>query len=212
MKRIKALLIILLALALFSCKSTDFKRIHKEVVEIDEPETASVSSASGEEENVVAKEAEPVEDEGLMPLYENGGVVSREDEDTYFTGGGAETESVDAESAASFVPGAEERVQKEDSDDLPYMKIILPSAALIVILLIVLISIRASRVRKHKSGERGETEEEFSYSFDDGEYEVYMGTLDRDDECGEDDAEDDDVDDEPFSDSAEEIISILKGM
>ena len=211
MKRIKALLIILLALSLFSCKSTDFKRIHKEVVEIDEPETAAVSSDSGEEENGV-EEAEPVEDEGLMPLYENGGVVSREDEDTYSTGGGAEAESADAESAASFVPRADERVQKEDSEDLPYMKIILPSAALIVILLIVLISIRASRVRKHKSGERKETEEEFSYSFDDGEYEVYMGTLDRDDECGEDDAEDDDVDDEPFSDSAEEIISILKGM
>lgn len=211
MKRIKTLVIILLVLSLFSCKSTDFKRIHKEVVEVEAPPETVDSTTAIEEEAVVSASSEFVEDETLMPLYENGSVVQREDEGTEVTAGETKSESGKTESVISSVPAAEGAVQKEEKEAFPYMKIILPSAALILILIIVLISVRASRGRTHKSGKIKEGGEEFSYSFDDGEYEVYMGTLDYDD-CGEDEGEEDnDVDDIPTSRSAAEIISILKG-
>lgn len=212
MKRIKTLAIILLVLSLFSCKSTDFKRIHTEVVEVEAPTAAVGNTALMEEETGSSAPEAAVEDENLTPLYENGTVVQREDEGTEVWAGERAAENGKAEGVTSSVPAAEETVQKEENEALPYMKIILPSAALIVVLVIVLISVRASRAGKHRSGKIKETEEDFSYSFDDGEYEEYMGTLDYDDDPGEDECPEDDATGMPSSRSAEEIISILKGM
>lgn len=212
MKRIKTLLIILLVLSLFSCKSTDFKRIHKEVVEVVAP-TATVENTAVMEEKTESSAPEAaVEDDNLTPLYENGGVVQRENEGIEVPAGERAAENGKAEGVTSSVPAAEERVRKEENEALPYLKIILPSAALIVILVIVLISVRASKAGKHKSGKIKETEEDFSYSFDDGEYEVYMGTLDYDDDSGEDECPEDNAPGMPSLRSAAEIISILKGM
>lgn len=212
MKRIKTLLIILLILSLFSCKSTDFKRIHKEVVEVEAPVSTVENTAVMEEKTGSSAPEAAVEDEILTPLYENGRVIQRENEGTEVTAVERAAENGKAEGLTSSVPAAEETVQKEENEDLPYMKIILPSAAIIVILVIVLISIRASRTGKHKSGKIKETEEDFSYSFDDGEYEVYMGTLDYDDDSGEDECPEDDATGMPSLQSAAEIISILKRM
>ncbi len=212
MKRIKTLLIILLVLSFFSCKSTDFRRIHKEVVEVEAPISSVENTAVMEEKTESSAPEAAVEDETLTPLYENGRVVQREDEGIEVTAGETTEENGKEESATSSVPPGEETVQKEENEDLQYMKIILPSAAIIVILVIVLISIRASRAGKHKSWKIKEIEEDFSYSFDDGEYEVYMGTLDYDDDSGEDECPEDDATGMPSLQSAAEIISILKGM
>lgn len=152
MQRIKTLLIILLVLSLFSCKSTDFKRIHTEVVEVEAPTAAVENTAVMEEKTESSAPEAAVEDETLTPLYENGRVVQREDEGIEVTAGETTGEKGKEESATSSVPAAEKTVQKEENEDLPYMKIILPSAAIIVILVIVLISIRASRGKNTKAG------------------------------------------------------------
>ena len=210
MKKMKVLVIIFIVMSLFSCKSVDFKRIHKEVEEIEtpsviqeEPETEEVPSSAGEETD-------------FAPLYENGELVPKD-------GNGEEepeeeTEVQEETVELSLVPSEEEKPSPdtaEKGEPFPLSRILMGLGALVIVVLIILISVMASRIRSGEKGKEAipdedddEEEKEFHYAFNDREYGLYLSSLDfrvppSDDE--EDGSTDEDVPDDPDT-----IISILR--
>ncbi len=215
MKKAAVLVIVLIILSMFSCKSVDFKRIHTQVEEIETP----VTETAEETEAVPSVTISPIsrEDEdlsSLTPLYENGELITKEEEAS-----GEETESQDTgivEEITSSPAGEESAAEEETQtmrEKLPVFRLLMGLCAFLVILLIVLISLKASgaKGRKRKKpvhSDEKEEEKEFRYTFADEEYEVYLGSLDFSLLPSDDDSDDGDTEDTP--DDPDTIISILK--
>ena len=223
MKKVKFLVIILLVTGLFSCKSVDFKRIHKEVEKIDAPVTETAEK--NEETSSVTISPITADDEdlpSLTPLYENGELVSKEEEtgeETAVTAVANESSDVAAvkeiPSSLSVSESAASIEEKTNGEKLPVFQILMGLGALLVILLIVLISVKASKAkgRKRKKpvsrDEHDEEEEkEFHYTFDDEEYGLYLSSLDFSPVPSDDDKDEGETEDTP--DDPDTIISILR--
>ncbi len=223
MKKVKFLVIILLVTGLFSCKSVDFKRIHKEVEKIDAPVTETAEK--NEETSSVTISPITADDEdlpSLTPLYENGELVSKEEEtgeETAVTAVANESSDVAAvkeiPSSLSVSESAASVEEKTDGEKLPVFQILMGLGALLVILLIVLISVKASKAkgRKRKKpvsrDEHDEEEEkEFHYTFDDEEYGLYLSSLDFSPVPSDDDRDEGETEDTP--DDPDTIIALLE--
>ena len=223
MKKVKFLVIILLVTGLFSCKSVDFKRIHKEVEKIDAPVTETAEK--NEETSSVTISPIIADDEdlpSLTPLYENGELVSKEEEtgeETAVTAVANESSDVAAvkeiPSSLSVSESAASVEEKTDGEKLPVFQILMGLGALLVILLIVLISVKASKAKGRKrkkpvSREEHDEEEEkeFHYTFDDEEYGLYLSSLDFSPVPSDDDKDEGETEDTP--DDPDMIISILR--
>ena len=223
MKKVKFLVIILLVTGLFSCKSVDFKRIHKEVEKIDAPVTETAEK--NEETSSVTISPITADDEdlpSLTPLYENGELVSKEEEtgeETAVTAVANESSDVAAvkeiPSSLSVSESASPVEEKTNGEKLPVFQILMGLGALLVILLIVLISVKASKAkgRKRKKpvsrDEHDEEEEkEFHYTFDDEEYGLYLSSLDFSPVPSDDDRDEGETEDTP--DDPDTIIALLE--
>ena len=142
MKKVKFLVIILLVTGLFSCKSVDFKRIHKEVEEIETPVTETAEK--NEETSSVTIFPITADDEdlpSLTPLYENGELVSKEEEtgeETAVTAVANESSDVAAvkeiPSSLSVSESASPVEEKTNGEKLPVFQILMGLGALLVIL------------------------------------------------------------------------------
>ena len=223
MKKVKFLVIILLVTGLFSCKSVDFKRIHKEVEKIDAPVTETAEK--NEETSSVTIFPITADDEdlpSLTPLYENGELVSKEEEtgeETTVTAVANESSDVAAvkeiPSSLSVSESAASVEEKMNGEKLPVFQILMGLGALLVLLLIVLISVKASKAKGRKrkkpvSREEHDEEEEkeFHYTFDDEEYGLYLSSLDFSLPPSDDDKDEGETEDTP--DDPDAIISILR--
>ena len=225
MKKVKFLVIILLVTGLFSCKSVDFKRIHKEVEKIDAPVTETAEK--NEETSSVTISPITADDEdlpSLTPLYENGELVSKEEEtgeETAVTAVANESSDVAAvkeiPSSLSVSESAASVEEKTDGEKLPVFQILMGLGALLVILLIVLISVKASKAKgrkrkkpvsrdEHDDGE--EDEEDYRYTFADEEYELYLSSLDFSPVPSDDDKDEGETEDTP--DDPDTIIALLE--
>ena len=223
MKKVKFLVIILLVTGLFSCKSVDFKRIHKEVEKIDAPVTETAEK--DEETSSVTISPITADDEdlpSLTPLYENGELVSKEEEtgeEKAVTAVANESSDVAAvkeiPSSLSVSESAASVEEKMNGEKLPVFQILMGLGALLVLLLIVLISVKASKAKGRKrkkpvSREEHDEEEEkeFHYTFDDEEYGLYLSSLDFSLPPSDDDKDEGETEDTP--DDPDMIISILR--
>lgn len=219
MKKTAVLVIFLLLLSLFSCKSIDFKRIHKEVEEIDSPSSA-VTMEKEEETPVVSPLPEKEGDQSLLaPLYEDGVLMSREgieeapDEAETKDASESAEDGKAAAPATSVVETDEKKEAESFLKSIPLERILLSLAALLILFLIILVSVKASKAKGRKrekailSEEKKEAEEQFSYTFARREYELYLGSLDYEIHPGSE--EEEPPEEEADFDNPDTIISIL---
>ncbi len=163
-------LVIVLIIVLSSCASTDFKRIHKDITEVENPETEEVETSSAEIVEIIRESAEDIPDEeSLTPLYVDGTLLPKDSE----ASPAVSEKKAETKTDATFVKSegnTEEKMEISAADteadpvfgfsSFSTLDLILLSLCgvflVVIIILVVVIARRNSKIRRGRMRRRTE--------------------------------------------------------
>ncbi len=163
-------LVIVLIIVLSSCASTDFKRIHKDITEVENPETEEVETSSAEIVEIIRESAEDIPDEeSLTPLYVDGTLLPKDSE----ASPAVSEKKAETKTDATFVKSEGNTEEKKEASaaeteadpvfgfsSFSTLDLILLSLCgvflVVIIILVVVIARRNSKIRRGRMRKRTE--------------------------------------------------------
>ncbi len=195
---------LLILLSFISCASTDFKRIHKEVVEVDESTDGAESLPFSDIEDGYTSNAD-TSYSNLSPLYGNGSIVTKEENEE--TQQSFETSKETKNTFQRVYDTKNEEINRgeEGKNYYPLNILIFAIGGLIILVIIVFVIIRLEKKKKRKNKDSHSNKKAQKESTEYGGY--VKKVLDEMDEEKEEQIEEED---EGKSVDIDEIIDIIK--